>query len=142
MFLDRRSCLPDAGTQERIFNACAETHAAYHEKHGDLATHSHAIKIEQSTRTRHDRKAVGSSDPSDVQTLPLPPDKLVILLRLAFAFDRDGGNRIVGGIRRKIEETHAQPVLLELHILAGGQQAADLTRAIKPAITAVEPGQK
>ena len=44
----------------------------------------------------------------NLQTFPLAPDKLVILLRLALAFDRDGGHRIVGSIRRQIQETHAQ----------------------------------
>jgi len=63
---------------------------------------------------------------SDLQTIPFPPHKLVILLWLALAFDCDGGHWTVGSIGGKIQETHAQTVLLELDFLAGGQQASGL----------------
>lgn len=43
-----------------------------------------------------------------MKTSPLPADKLIILLRLALALNRDGGHGIVGGMRRQIEEAHAQ----------------------------------
>ncbi len=54
----------------------------------------------------------------------LPPDKLNALLRLALTLDRDWSHRTVGAFAGEFEKTHAQPVLLKLHILPRRQQAS------------------
>src|SRR6266852_9613229 len=62
-------------------------------------------------------------------------NEICILSRLSLALDSDGRYGMIGRCRGKACQADAELILLELHVLAAGQQLRGFDRSLQPADT-------